>query len=337
MLWLADACRRVTNSLYRLNQWVLYKPQLEFAPVNSMRRTLNPSYLIVLLTLFWCGVWPAEAQTTIFRDRAAFNAASQNLHTVDFDSVTPLSLELNREVDGVFFESIGGMDISNGANGNHMLMGFTVGEITRLTIYLPPGTTAVGCDQFVAPMIVSTSTGVSVTMNQSDGSTFVGFVSDEPIATLIISLDFPEPTPTAIVDNLSFGQRRAGNEPPAPQLLVSTVTGRSVALDSVTKEGEPFHVTSSHNLSTDNHTRVTLFVVGVLLTAADKPFVTVKAEDAQQHVFDLPCEATERVQNVGWMSQVTVRLPDALIGVGDVNVSVTVRGVTSNKASLRVE
>jgi hypothetical protein len=105
----------------------------------------------------------------------------------------------------------------------------------------------------------------------------------------------------------------------------------------VTKESEPFHVISTRNFSTDSHTRVTLFVVGVLLTAADSAFVTVKAEDGQQHVFDLPCEATGLVNNVGWMSQVTVRLPDAMVAVGDVNVSVTVRGVTSNKALLRVE
>jgi hypothetical protein len=37
------------------------------------------------------------------------------------------------------------------------------------------------------------------------------------------------------------------------------------------------------------------------------------------------------------MSQVIVRLPDALAGAGDLNVSVTVRGKASNKATLRIE
>jgi hypothetical protein len=74
-----------------------------------------------------------------------------------------------------------------------------------------------------------------------------------------------------------------------------------------------------------------------LLGPADLPFVTVQAEDSQQRVFDLPCEATARVKNLSWMSQVTVRLPDTLAGAGDLNVSVRVRDVVSNKAPVRIE
>jgi len=153
---------------------------------------------------------------------------------------------------------------------------------------------------------------------------------------LTITLDFPEPTPAALVDNLSFGQRRAGNDPPVPQLLV-TSTGRAVALDSVTTTSEPFRVLASHLLSTDGRTRITLYVVGVLLEPADLPFVTVQAEDTKQRLFDLPCEATARVKNLSWMSQVTVRLPDTLAGAGDLNVSIRVRGMVSNKAPFRIE
>jgi hypothetical protein len=295
---------------------------------------VKPFLLPALLIVVCFGAFPVETNAVVFRDRAAFSSASQNLRTVDFESVTPLALELDHQVDGIFLESIGGMGISK-VNGNNMLVGSTVGEITRLTLFLPPGTTAVGCDQFASPMIVSTSTGETVTMNESDGSSFVGFVSDQPIQSLVFSFDFPEPTPSAVIDNLSFGQRHVGTD--VPQLLVSSLTGHAVALDSVTKESEPFHVLSSRNLSSDNHTRLTLFVVGVLLQTSDVPFITVKAEDGQQHVFDLPCEAAARVNNLSWMSQVTVRLPDALIGVGDLNVSVNVRGVTSNKATLRIE
>jgi hypothetical protein len=186
-------------------------------------------------------------------------------------------------------------------------------------------------------MIVSISTGESVMMNQGDPSTFAGFVSDQPIQKLIISLDVPEPTPVAVVDNLTYGQRRAGNEPPAPQLLVTTDTARAAALDSVTTHSEPFHILSLHNFATDGHTRITLFLVGVILEPADAPFVSVQAEDSQQHVFDLPVEGTARVKNLSWMSQVTVRLPDALNAAGNLNVSVTVRGKVSNKAAIRID
>ena len=283
------------------------------------------------------GASASRANAAVFRDRAAFNAASQNLRTIDFESEAT-NVDRVSEIDGVVFESIGGSGITTGQNGNKLFAGWSVGEITRVTIFLPPGTTAVGCDQFAKPMILAVSTGESVTMDQSDASTFAGFVSEQPIQTLTISFDFPEPTPTAFIDNLSFGQRRVGNDPPVPQLLV-TDTGRGVALDSVTNESEIFHVLSSRNFATatDGHTRITLFIVGVALEATDLPFVKVHAEDQQQHLLELQCEATGRVRNLSWMSQVTVRLPDTLAGAGNLNLTVTVRGVVSNKAPLRIE
>jgi hypothetical protein len=282
-----------------------------------------------------CCLSTTRANASVFRDRAAFNAASQNLRTIDFESVP--QADAVPPVDGVVFESIGGSGIGTNAQGNKYLSANSVGEITRLIIFLPPGTTAVGCDQFSRPMIIATSTGESVSMELADGSNFVGFVSDQPIQTLTISLDFPEPTPPAFVDDLSFGQRRAGNEPPVPQLLTTTGTGRAIALDSVTNESEPLRVLSTRNFATDGHTRITLFVVGVALEPADLPFVKVQAEDQQHHLFDLPCEATARVTNLSWMSQVTVLLPDALAAAGDVNITVTVRGAVSNMAPVRID
>lgn len=291
----------------------------------------------IIVVLLYCTSL-SRADAAVFRDRASFTAASQNLNTIDFESGANVPDGLGfLEIDGVFFRNANATpSIVTGQNGNKLLRAPTVIEFTRLTIFLPPGTTAVGCDQFNRPMIVSIPNGETVTMDQSDTSTFVGFVSDQPIATLIISFDFPEPTPDALVDNLSFGQRRAGNEPPVPQLLV-TNTGRAAALDSVMTTSEPFRVVASHLLSTDGKTRITLFLVGVLLQPADLPFVTVQAEDTQQRLFDLPCEATARVKNLSWMSQVTVRLPDTLVGAGNLNVSVKVRGIESNKATFQIE
>jgi hypothetical protein len=167
-----------------------------------------------IVALFCWFALPCPAQAAVFRDRAAFNAASQNLKTIDFETArTPPDGQGFLEIDGVFFIDAGsGQEIITGQNGMKLLRVRTIIEFVRVTIFLPPGTTAVGCDQFSTPMIVSTSTGESVTMSQSDTSTFVGFVSDQPMDRLIVTLDFPEPTPDALVDNLSFGQRRAGNE-----------------------------------------------------------------------------------------------------------------------------
>ena len=302
--------------------------------LSSMMRLFVSGVIVVLVS----GASLSRADAAVFRYRASFNAASQNLNTIDFESGANVPDGLGfLEIDGVFFRNANGVPrIIAGQNGNKLLLAPTVAEFTRLTIFLPPGTTAVGCEQFNKPMIVSISSGESVTMDQSDTSTFVGFISDQPIQSLIIAFDFPEPTPDVLMDNLSFGQRRDGNEPPVPELLV-TGTGRVVALDSVTTTSEPFRVLASQLLSTDGRTRITLFVVGALLEPADLPFVTVQAEDTQQRLFDLPGEATARVKNLSWMSQVTVRLPDTLVGAGDLNVRVRVRGKESNKAPVRIE
>jgi hypothetical protein len=292
-----------------------------------------------IVVLVYC-TSPGRVDAAVFRDRASFNAASQNLHTIDFESGANVPDGLGFvEIDGVYFRGFSLPTIVSGQNGNKLLNSSTVGEITRLLIFLPPGTTAVGCDQFNRPMIVSISTGSSgesVTMDPSDNSNFVGFVSDQPIQSLVITLDFPEPTPDALIDNLSYGQRRVGNEPPVPQLLM-TSTGRAMAVDSVTTTSEPFHVLAPHLLATDGHTRITLFIVGVLLQPADLQFVTVQAEDSQAHLVNLPVEATALVKNVSWMSQVTVRVPDALAGVGNVNIKVTVHGIVSNAAPLQIQ
>jgi hypothetical protein len=305
-----------------------------------MQRIIRLVLSTFSLLLFCLGVGSqARVGATVFRDRAAFNAAARNLRTIDFEGEPP-DFSRDPTIDGLYFQSINGPPAIITTPSSKMLLGSTVGEITSLSVQLPPGTTAVGCDQFSRPMIVSTSTGESVSMNQSDGSNFVGFVSDQPIQTLTITLDFPEPTPDALLDNLSYGQKRAGNEPPIPLLLADASTGRAAALDSVTLTAEPFtvNVPSTHNLSADRRTRVTLFLVGVRFdTPGDAAFVSARAEDAQHRVFDLPVEAVAGARWPVWMTQVTVQLPAELSGAGDVSLSVSVHGAESNKATIRVD
>src|SRR5215213_437554 len=176
-----------------------------------MRRVTTAACLPSISLLLLCLFAAPQTRAAVFRDRAAFEAAAQNLRTIDFESAPrPSSGALPYEVDGIRFVSIGGLDVGPDLGStDKRLAALTVGEITYLTIYLPPGTTAVGCDQFSRPMSVAASSGESVTMSESDGSNFVGFTSNTPIQTLVISLDFPEPTPNVVMDNLTFGQRRA--------------------------------------------------------------------------------------------------------------------------------
>ena len=277
---------------------------------------------------------------TVFRDRASFEAAAQNLHTLDFESVGPF-VHWRDTIDGLHFGIVGfGGVISTwpGVPGK-VLFSNDVPEITLLRIELPPGTTAVGCDHFARPMEVMTSAGEQVLMTQGDGSDFVGFVSDAPVAWLRVSLDTPEPTPPAVVDNLIYGLRRAGNEPPVPLLLTNAATGHAAAFESVGLTPEPFVVNTpaTRNLGADWRTRVSLLVAGVRLDApGEEAFVTARTVDSQQRVFDLPVEAVGPAKDLSWLDQITVRLPSELSGAGDLSVTVTVRGVTSNPVTLRV-
>jgi hypothetical protein len=285
----------------------------------------------------------ASADAAVFRDRAAFEAAAQNLRTIDFEGVRPGGLPIESTIDGInFLNYFGFTEVGKGPgsnSNNNVLYASGVPEISLLYIILPPGTTAVGLDQFSRPMEVLTSTGEKVVMAAGDGSNFVGFVSDQPIQKLTVTLDFPEPAPGVVLDNLTYGQRRAGNEPPKALLLTYDATGRAAAFDSVALTPEPFDVNTpaTRNLSTDGRTRVTLLVVGVRLDApGEAAFVTARAVDSQQRAFDLPVEGVGGAKNLSWLAQVTVRLPAELSGAGDLGVSVTVRGAESNQVTLRV-
>jgi hypothetical protein len=304
-----------------------------------MPRVTNAFFFVVSLLLF-CLCAGSRASGAVFRDRAAFEAAAQNLHTIDFESGPRQTSGSQYDIEGIRFISAFGLTVApDFGTTNTKLHVHTIGEITFMTVYLPPGTTAVGFDQFEKPMIISTSTGESVTMSQSDGSTFVGFTSDQPVQTLTVMLDFPEPTPNAVLDNFSYGQRRAGNEPPKPLLLTYDATGRAAAFESVALTPEPFDVNTqtTRNLSADGRTRVTLLVAGVRLDApGEAAFVTASAVDARQRVFDLPVEGVGGAKNLNWLGQVTVRLPETLSGAGDIGVTVNVRGVESNRVTLRV-
>jgi hypothetical protein len=116
-------------------------------------------------------------------------------------------------------------------------------------------------------------------------------------------------------------------------------TGRASALDSVSLLSEPLPVVSEQNFfSSDQRTRINLFAYNLeLKTGEDMRAVTAEAGDSQHSVYPLPVEAVNEVPNFNWITQVTVKLPDQLQGIGDVLVSVKLRGVASNKLPITIK
>jgi len=136
----------------------------------------------------------------------------------------------------------------------------------------------------------------------------------------------PTPTPTPYPPGES------------PVLLMEEGTQRAVALDTVTWLSGPFSLFTMHNFSADRHTRISLFVFKAeLLPGESHAAFTARAEDAQQRVFPLAVEYAANAPGLEGVTQLVVRLPDELANAGEVLVSVSLRGTSSNKASLRIQ
>ena len=123
-----------------------------------------------------------------------------------------------------------------------------------------------------------------------------------------------------------------------PKLLTEEGTGKAIAVDSVTWLRDPFPVVTTHNFSLDARTRIALFATHVnLMGPEDISVITAQAEDSQNRIFPLTVEFVGKVPSFNWLTQVIVKLPDELKDVGQVRVSISVRGASSNKVPLSVK
>ncbi|HKR61038.1 MAG TPA: choice-of-anchor Q domain-containing protein [Pyrinomonadaceae bacterium] len=123
-----------------------------------------------------------------------------------------------------------------------------------------------------------------------------------------------------------------------PTALQDSTSNRAAAINSVTSLRDPVTVIDTHNFSVDQRARLVFFVQSVdLLPAENLSLVTAQARDVQGVTYALPVESVVKVPNVDWLSEVIVKLSDSLIGKGDVQVSVTVRGIQSQPVTVRVQ
>jgi uncharacterized protein (TIGR03437 family) len=80
-----------------------------------------------------------------------------------------------------------------------------------------------------------------------------------------------------------------------------------------------------------------LFAFGLeLMPGEGLSVVTAQAEDVGLRVHPLQVEYVGKVPGFDWLTQVDIRLPDDLLNAGDVLVSVSLRGATSNKVIIGV-
>jgi uncharacterized protein (TIGR03437 family) len=122
-----------------------------------------------------------------------------------------------------------------------------------------------------------------------------------------------------------------------PAIFVEATTNRAAALDSVLFMPEPFNLLNVQNFSLDQRTRIILFVVGLeLMPGENNSVITAQAEFAGQGPYPLEIEYVGKVPNFDSFTQVNLRLPNELANAGDVLVSLSLRGVASNKVVINV-
>jgi hypothetical protein len=120
-----------------------------------------------------------------------------------------------------------------------------------------------------------------------------------------------------------------------PLVLIEESTGRAVALDSVTMLVEPFPLTNIHNFSLDQRTRVMVFAAG-LDDLMPGEVVGVQIEDVVHRSYPLVVEDVRKVPAYPWLTQIVVKLPDAIDIQGDYRISLTFRGTTGNNAPITI-
>lgn len=113
---------------------------------------------------------------------------------------------------------------------------------------------------------------------------------------------------------------------------------RAIAVDAVSWVRDPLSVMEPNNyFAGDGHTRITLFAQNVdLHSSEDLSSITCVAEDVEHMTYPLTVEYIGAVTQFDWIRQIVIRLPDELAGRGDVSISLTLHGVSSNRATIKV-
>src|ERR1044072_7515095 len=123
----------------------------------------------------------------------------------------------------------------------------------------------------------------------------------------------------------------------APVLISHEDSTRAISFESVNRQREPFSTTTPVSFGPDNQTRIMLFVMNLSLQADDTASsISVEAEDAAHHVYQLPVEYLGVVPEHPWASSLVVRLNPGMSDVGDVLVRVSYRGLRSNRVRVAI-
>jgi uncharacterized repeat protein (TIGR01451 family) len=240
------------------------------------------------------------------------------------------------EIRGQFASSLSAQSVQFGATSyivNENAGGVLV-TVTRVGNVSNPATVNYATSNGTATQpadYISTSGSLQFAGGETVKSFVVPIINDQTIEhpeTINIALS------SSVMQGSPFTSTITILDDDKPLIVTEASTGRAVAFDSVTMLGEPFPLTTIHNFSLDQRTRVVLFASGIDLMPNES--VSVQIEDFLNRSYPLVVEDVRRVPNFDWLTQIVVKLPDSIELQGDYSVSLTFRGTTGPKASLTI-
>lgn len=167
---------------------------------------------------------------------------------------------------------------------------------------------------------------ITFTPGQTSQSLTVGVKGDELNEdTVSFNVNLTSPTNATIADSQAVGTIVDDD---APVLATELNSQRAVALDTVLTMRDPFPITNDHYFGTDKRTRVSLFATNLELKQG--LVITAQAVDPQQTVHQLQVEFVGGLPTFPGFTQIVVKLPDGITIAGDLQITITVRGKTSN-------
>lgn len=137
---------------------------------------------------------------------------------------------------------------------------------------------------------------------------------------------------------LGHMQDSVGADLSKPVLVSDPTTTRAIALETTELRTQPFAPTSSSYLyGTDTRTRIMLFVMNLSLAPGENlSALTAEAEDGARRRYELKVEGFNPLRGQEWLGQLTLRLNDNMGDVGDVLISLTYKGVASNRVRVAI-
>jgi uncharacterized repeat protein (TIGR01451 family) len=246
------------------------------------------------------------------------------------------------EIRGQFASSLSAMSVQFGATS--YIVNENAGSVTV-------NVTRIGNTTNPVTINYATSNGTATQPNDYTNSPgLLQFAAGETVKSFVVpivndeTIERPETINLALsssVDGVMEGSPFTSTitilDDDKPLIVTEESTGRAVALDSVTLMGEPFPLTTIHNFSLDQRTRIVLFATGVdLMTNESASAITVQIDDLLNRSYPLVVEDVRKVPNFDWLTQIVVKLPDSIELEGDYRISITFRGTTGNKPSISI-